>query len=737
MNKKRINENSLIKKILVVDDDMGLRSILVKSFQVIGFLCSEAEDAITAYEMICNEQFDLVISDISMPVMDGIELMKKVKSKFPDLDFIIMTGFSGEYSYVDIIDAGASDYMTKPFGINSAVARIERIEREKRTLLNLRKTNLELNLAMEKANALADESKELAVKANVLAEEAKAASRAKTDFLANMSHEIRTPLNGILGYIDIFYNTSLTNEQKEYVQNAKISCEVLLSVVNDILDFSKVEAGQLSIEKIEFDPEVLCFEALEVVRSKVNESKIEMICRISDSVPGLVIGDPYRFRQVLLNFLGNAAKFTSSGVIELSLDIKEETDNDVILQASVKDSGIGIPQDKLTAIFEPFQQSDETTTRKFGGTGLGLAICKKIAEKMEGSVWAESQLGKGSTFHFTSHLKKQPHTAMKRFRPVGLKGKKAFLCISKNTPLREIIINELNQSGMAITLFDSGDDVLDFFRNAKSCSSNNNVDQNISGTSQEQIDYGNKNNGDLFDVGIVDAGVKSHEHIDFAESLRTLSCEHSNIPLLVCISPDPGGADKCRKAGYNGFLSKPIQRKKLFTMISAILGLEKNPADQKNEPEVNTILTTHLLAESFKHSITILLVEDNPVNQKMAKIMLSKGGYNVEIASNGVEAVSSYIQKSEIIDLIFMDINMPEMDGLEATRRIRELEKEGIGRVREFEKHKYPRVPIVALTANALKEFEDKCLEVGMDDFLTKPLKRELVFQSVKKWVTQ
>lgn len=713
MSKRQLNENSLIRNILIVDDDMGLRSILMKSFKVIGFSCHEAEDAATAYEMICNEKFDLVISDISMPVMDGIELMKKVKHRFPELDFIIMTGFSGDYSYVDIIDAGASDYMTKPFGINSAVARIERIEREKRTLLNLRQTNLELNLAMKKANALA--------------EEARAASKAKTDFLANMSHEIRTPLNGILGYIDIFYNTALNHEQKEYVQNAKISCEVLLSVVNDILDFSKVEAGELSIEKIEFDPEVLCFEALEVVRSKVNEANVEMICRISDSVPGIVIGDPYRFRQVLLNLLGNAAKFTSFGVIELCLDIIDETRNNVVLQASVKDSGIGIPSDKLTAIFEPFQQSDLTTTRKFGGTGLGLAICRKVAEKMKGSVWAESEPGKGSVFYFTSNFEKQSHYVAKKFRPVGLRNKKAFLCIAKNTPLKEVVSSELEQSGMKVTLFESGEEALSFFNMRKATKPDIN------------------RHDDNFDIGIVDAGIKSSAHLEFATSLRQMKGKYSKIPLLVCISPDPGGADKCNRAGYNGFLSKPVQRKKLFTMISAILGLEKDNFSQNSASDENAILTTHLIAERFKHSVTILLVEDNPVNQKMAKIMLSKAGYNVEMANNGIQAVSSYIQNAKNIDLIFMDINMPEMDGLEATRRIRELENNSIGKSLDSQsngeldskKYKGFRIPIVALTANALKEFEDKCLDAGMDDFLTKPLKRELVFQAVQKWVNR
>lgn len=716
MDKRVLNENSLIRNILIIDDDMGLRSVLMRSFQVIGFSCREAEDASTAYDMICSEKFDLIISDISMPEMDGIELMRKVKKKFPELDFIIMTGFSGEYSYVDIIDAGASDYMTKPFGINSAVARIERIEREKRTLLNLKQTNIELNLAMDKANELAEE-------ARALAEEAKAASRAKTDFLANMSHEIRTPLNGILGYIDIFYDTALTREQKEYVQNAKISCEVLLSVVNDILDFSKVEAGELSIERIEFDPEVLCFEALEVVRSKVNEAKVEMVCRISDSVPAMVIGDPYRFRQVLLNLLGNSAKFTAVGLIELSLEVLDETEKDVVLQASVKDSGIGIPSDKLAVIFEPFQQSDETTTRRFGGTGLGLAICKKVAEKMNGSICVKSQFGKGSTFCFTSHVEKQTYPVMKRFRPVELKGKEVFLCISKDTPLRGIITNELNQSGMKVTLFDSGDDALDFFRTCED------------------------REGALFDIGIVDAGIKNSFHLQFAVSLRQLPSKYSQIPLLVCISPDPGGADRCSRAGYNGFLSKPIQRKKLFSMISAILGLERNSGKQKSKTDKKSILTTHSLAESFKHSVSILLVEDNRVNQKMAKIMLSKGGYNVEIASNGIEAVSSYIQNGRELDLIFMDINMPEMDGLEATRRIRALERERSERAALLEKNgatgvtqtdsgRSSRIPIVALTANALKEFEDRCIEAGMDDFLTKPLKRELVFKAVQKWVS-
>ena len=696
MNKKKryVAEDALIKKILVVDDDKGLRSVLMKSLMIMGYACHEAEDAEVALSMIFEDSYDLVISDISMPVMDGIEFMKKVKEKYPELDFIIMTGFSGEYSYVDIIDAGACDYMTKPFGINSVVARIDRIEREKRNLFELRRTNHDLNLAMERANALA--------------KEANAAAKAKTDFLANMSHELRTPLNGILGYTDIFFDTQLTDEQMDYVQNVKISCEVLLSVVNDILDFSKVEAGQLNLENIEFDPEVLCFEALEVVRSKVNEDRVELICRVSDNVPGLVYGDPFRFRQVLLNLLGNAAKFTFNGVIELSLDAEEETPDNVMLKIEVRDTGIGIPQDNIKTIFEPFEQSDDTTTRKFGGTGLGLAICRKIAEKMQGRVWVESTPGKGSSFYFTSYLQKKIRENSYRFRPVSLKGKKAVLVAQSQSPLRDILSLELITAGMGVDVYDTGGDAL------KAIIKMDQIQENA------------------FDICIVDAGMRTQEHLEFAAKIRELPGKCSTLPLLVCATSDPGGAEKCNKAGFDGFLPKPVQRKKFFKMIAAILGLGYGKVPGKKNGVGKNILTTHSLAEEMKRSIKILLVEDNIVNQKMAKIMLSKAGYHVDIASNGKDAVAKFINSGQELDLIFMDINMPKMDGLEATRNIRSIEQERALNVAANERTK---IPIIALTANVLKEFEIKCSEAGMDDFLTKPLKREHVFATIQKWI--
>ncbi len=688
MNKELFeNGQAFIKKILVVDDDVSLRTLLVKSLEFKGFQGFEAQNAEEAFRLIFSESPDLVMSDIAMPGMDGISLMKKVKESMPDLDFIIMTGYAVEYSYVDIMDAGASDYMTKPFSINSAVARISRIEREKKTLDRLKKSNHELSRAIKKAKNLAKEADD--------------ASKAKTEFLARMSHEIRTPLNGIIGYTDILFDTELTSEQKEYVKNTKLSGEVLLAVVNDILDFSKVEAGHIQLKDMEFDPEVLCFETLELVRTKVNHGSIEMTCSITDSVPAIVKADPHRLRQVLLNLLGNAAKFTDKGEIKLSLDAEAGPDGSAVLHVSVKDTGIGISRDNLKAIFEPFQQSGGTTTRKFEGTGLGLAICRTIAEKMQGKIWAESRLGKGSTFHMTARVEEVDAVVKKRIPPVSLSGKGVFL-FTVSAPAQKLLTHELTLAGMDVDSFSDSDQLIRSLAN--------NPDR-------------------TYDMGIVDTGIFGrHQGMDIPHRVRELTGIDPKFPMIACSSPEPGEAGRCKQAGFNGFLPKPVRRQKLFAMMKGVLGLSSDTDENDATGAPAAILTTHFLAEECKRSASILLVEDNPVNQKMAAIMLKKGGYSVDTADNGLQVLEMFQKTPMKYDLIFMDISMPEMDGLEATRQIREMEAgmEAAG-----------RVPIVALTANVLTEFEGKCIEAGMDDFLTKPIKRDLVFKAVRTWVTE
>ncbi len=675
------NKDNPIQKILVVDDEISLRMILVKALGRAGFYCREAETGETALTLIETEPFDLVISDISMPGMDGIDLLKKVKPSHPEIDFIIMTGYASDYSYVDIMDAGASDYMTKPFSMNSALARISRIAREKKNVISLKKTNQELCATIERANMLAREAKE--------------ASKAKTFFLASMSHEIRTPLNGIVGYTDMLLDTPLNDEQKSFLKNARFSCETLLSVVNDILDFSKVEAGKLTLEHIGFDPEVLCFETIDMVRTKVDESKVELLCSIADCIPGQLTGDPHRFRQVLLNLLGNAVKFTKEGIIKVCLDSEQIDQDHIKLIVSVTDTGIGIANNELEKIFKPFVQSEDDITNRYGGTGLGLAISRNIAKKMGGHLWAESKLNKGSTFYFTARYKTAENKKVKRIRPARLNGKRVLLSTTSDETYH-ILYHELGLAGMVITHV-----IL------------------------PELEFELKKNTEKrFDIAIIDFGktVKIAEN-ELINKLIGLSPNTYSFDFIACSIPVPGIADVFSRAGFKGYLPTPVSKKKLFEMLSYIMGMEdeKPHLSDSSAP----ILTSHLLSENKKYAASILLVEDNPVNQKMTKLMLSKAGYMIDIARDGREAVKKYTAKPDAYDLIFMDINMPKMDGFQATRQIRSFEEKNII---------LPKIPILALTANVLDDFKIKCTAAGMDDFLTKPIKRDVVFQAIHRW---
>lgn len=670
-----------IRKILIVDDEKSLRQVLTKALERAGFFCQQACDAKTALELIAKEKFDLVISDIAMPGMDGVELLKKIKMGYPEIDVVIMTGYRSDYSYVDIMDAGASDYMTKPFNLNSTLARIKRIAREKKNLIDLRKTNQELCAAIHRAN--------------ILTREAKETSQAKTFFLASMSHEIRTPLNGIVGYTDMLMDTSLDDEQKSFLKNTRYSCETLLSVVNDILDFSKVEAGKLTLEKIAFDPEVLCFDTIDTIRTKVDESKVELLCSVADSVPGQLIGDPHRFRQVLLNLLSNAVKFTHKGQIKLCIDAKKIDQEKSRLTISVQDSGIGIAKKDLEKIFQPFIQSENDITNRYGGTGLGLAIIKNIAGKMGGDVWAESIENKGSVFYFTSYFKIAENKKIQRVRPARLNDKKVLVStISDET--HKILIHELSLASIKVSHVDFTD-LESYLKN------------------HEDHD---------FDIAIIDFGkfVKLTSK-DLIRKINKLIPDNCKYDFIACSIPVPGIADTFRNAGFKGFLPKPISRKKLFEMLSYVIGMEKenfNPNENSNE-----IITAHVLSENKKLSASILLVEDNLVNQKMTSLMLSKAGYMIDIASDGKEAVEKYISSPDAYDLIFMDINMPKMNGFEATKLIRSFERKN---------RSIKKIPILALTANVLDDFKQKCTRAGMDEFLTKPIKRELVFQAIQQW---
>ena len=389
-------------------------------------------------------------------------------------------------------------------------------------------------------------------------EELVEANKAKSMFLARMSHEIRTPLNGVIGFTDMLIESELNEEQFEFVRGINECGNVLMALINDILDFSRIEAGRLSLEPVDFDPGAMVFDICDLMAPRLNGKPVSVDCRVGDTVPAYVKGDAGRFRQVLLNLMANAVKFTEKGSIVLSIDIEEETPDRLKLHAAVRDTGIGIPEDKFENVFELFQQADGSITRKFGGTGLGLTICKQISHLMQGDVWLESRQGEGSTFHFSAWMDRS--------------------------------------------------------------------------------------------------------------------------------RKEPGG-----------------------------------PGEAKSKKEI--LAGRYSMKEEAKHSTRILLVEDNAVNRKLATFILSSGGYHLEVATNGKEAVELYTANPGSFDLIFMDIQMPEMDGIEATRRIREVGGESI--------------PIIAITAEAMKGDREKCLAAGMNDYIAKPVKRETVYKMVKKWALE
>ncbi len=643
-------------------------------------------------EFIGKHFLEFIRPDFKRQAQDFV-LSQECEKENTLFEFPVITAQGEELWLEQYVVAVCSDNTIIGYkGIARNVTRFKLAEEE---LKESKQSAEDLNLQLEKTIE----------RANEIAAKAETDNIAKSNFLANMSHEIRTPMNGVLGMIDLLLDTGLDAEQRDYCETAHKSADSLLRIINDILDFSKLEANKFEIENIDFDLRTTVEDVSDELAHRVYEKNLEFICFMNPDVPSRLKGDPGRIRQILRNLVGNAVKFTEQGEIAVRVLLEKEEETRAMLRFEVKDTGIGITKKGQNRLFQSFSQVDASTTRKYGGTGLGLAISKKLSEMMHGQIGVESKKGTGSTFWFTAVLDKQSDAQnVAPVTPASIQNKR-ILVVGENSTNREVICTYLKSWGC---LYQDVSDEYDAFT-----ALNTAVD---SGSPFELI---------VFDQITVDAQTEK-----FGKRVKEDPRLNSVQLVLLTSLGKRGDPARLQQVGFAAYLSKPIKIKLLQDCFTTVFSEEYIAQAGKNP-----IITRHSLAEAQRaqedktvteihHDARILLAEDNPVNQKLAVKLLTKVGYVVEVVNNGKEALAALEDKE--FDMVLMDVQMPEMDGFEATAAIRNPKS----KVKDHD------IPIIAMTANAMKEDRQHCLNEGMDDYISKPINKQRLIEVVERQLT-